>query len=272
MLPSLNGHGGGGDAMEPWQAALAKGDPDKAWDGFLDRYRPLILATIRRTLPAEADVFDVFADVCRALSADGLARLRRYDGGADRRARFSTWLVVVVRNQAIDWLRRSPRGRRPSAPSGLTSTQQEIFRYVFVEQRSHVEAYELLRAGQEPDLPFGAFLRELAETYRRVERSGPRGMLRYLPGPALLETQAAPNPEAAPIASEAGAWLTEALEALPADTRLALQLFVVEELPAAQVARAVGWPNAKTVYNRVYRAISVLRQALERHGIERDDL
>jgi len=258
--------------MEPWQAALAKGDADKAWDRFIDRYRPLILATIGRTLPAEADVFDVFADVCRALSADGLARLRRYDDGADRRARFSTWLVVVVRNQAIDWLRRSPQGRRPSAPPGLSSTQQEIFRYVFVEQRSHVEAYELLRAGREPDLTFGAFLRELTETYRQVERSGPRGMLRYLPGPAILEPQAAPNPEEAPIVAEAGAWLAEALEALPADTRLALQLFVVEELPAAQVARAVGWPNAKTVYNRVYRAISVLRRALERHGIERDDL
>ena len=40
---------------------------------------------------------------------------------------------------------------------------------------------------------------------------------------------------------------------LPADERLAVRLFVVEDLPAAEVARVVGWPNAKAVYNRVRR-------------------
>ena len=56
------------------------------------------------------------------------------------------------------------------------------------------------------------------------------------------------------------------------DERLAVQLFVVDEMPAAEVARTVGWRNAKAVYNRVYRALGTLGQGLERQGIRRGDL
>jgi DNA-directed RNA polymerase specialized sigma24 family protein len=56
------------------------------------------------------------------------------------------------------------------------------------------------------------------------------------------------------------------------DDRLAIQLFVVDDLPAADVARVLGFPSAKTVYNRVYRALADLRARLERAGISGVDL
>jgi len=56
------------------------------------------------------------------------------------------------------------------------------------------------------------------------------------------------------------------------EDRAAVELFVMEELPAADVARIVGLPNAKAVYNRVYRALAVLRSRLEAAGVRRDDL
>jgi DNA-directed RNA polymerase specialized sigma24 family protein len=62
------------------------------------------------------------------------------------------------------------------------------------------------------------------------------------------------------------------LQTLPPDDRLALQLYVVEELPAADVAQRLGWPNAKTVYNRVYRTLSRVRAILERAGLGPGDL
>jgi hypothetical protein len=34
----------------------------------------------------------------------------------------------------------------------------------------------------------------------------------------------------------------------------------------------LGFPNAKAVYNRVYRALDALRSELERAGIKREDL
>lgn len=63
----------------------------------------------------------------------------------------------------------------------------EIFRYVFAEGRSHVEAYELLNTGAPAPLSYGTFLRELAATYRAAEASGAKGVLRYLAPPPRLE-------------------------------------------------------------------------------------
>jgi DNA-directed RNA polymerase specialized sigma24 family protein len=54
--------------------------------------------------------------------------------------------------------------------------------------------------------------------------------------------------------------------------RLAVELFVVERMSAADVARTVGWPNSKAVYNRVYRALATLKARLESEGIGPGDL
>jgi len=74
------------------------------------------------------------------------------------------------------------------------------------------------------------------------------------------------------VASEQRVLLARALEALPADDRLAVQLYVVEEMPADQVARVLGYPNTKTVYNRVYRALGVIRSHLAQAGIRGLDM
>ncbi len=258
--------------MESWRLALEGGDAESAWDLFIDRYRRLIIATIRRVLDTQDDVADVFAEVCQRLSADDLKLLRRFTERADSRASLSTWLVVVVRNQTIDWMRKRSGRRRMTAPAMLSPLQREIFQHVFADQRSHAEAYEIMRGDDVAFMSFAAFLREVAQTYRLVDGTGARGVLRYLNAPPALEPLAVPPPQEALLASEASGRLADLLESLPADTRLALQLFVVEELPAAEVARAVGWQSAKAVYNRVYRALDKLRQALERQGIRPGDL
>src|SRR5207302_10172283 len=73
-------------------------------------------------------------------------------------------------------------------------------------------------------------------------------------------------------AAEQQAIIAAALETLPPGDRLAVQLYVVDEMPAEQVARALGYPSAKTVYNRVYRALAAIRARLERAGIKGKDL
>jgi RNA polymerase sigma factor (sigma-70 family) len=258
--------------VESWWVPLQEGDIDSAWDLFIDRYRRLIIATIRRTLDTREEIPDVFAHICHTLAADDLRVLRRYfESADDSRARFSTWLVVVVRNQTVDWMRMRSGRRRITVPPSLSPLQREIFQHVFAERRSHAEAFEVMRDGG-ADITFAAFLRELAETYRRVERSGGRGVLRHFPPAPSLDTQATPHPAAAVSIAEARSRLDAVLESLPADTRLAVELFVVDEMPAEQVAQTVGWQSAKDVYNRVYRALGRLRQALERQGMGRGDL
>ena len=66
--------------------------------------------------------------------------------------------------------------------------------------------------------------------------------------------------------------LEDAVRSLDTGDRRAVDLYVVDERPAATVATMLGLPNAKAVYNRVYRALGVLRERLEKAGIRRGDL
>jgi RNA polymerase sigma factor (sigma-70 family) len=254
--------------VERWQHELAAGRPQAAWDLLIERYRALILATIRRLVREHDDVMDVFSTVCEALHENDLARVRRFS--ADRGgARFSTWLVAVVRNLTVDWLRSTEGRRRGSAPAELSPLQREIYELVFLSRRTHVEAFEAIRARGRTTLTFRAFLRDLRETYKHAP-PWPTGQERRELDPLPPEVAVEPT-EVAELA-DLQLRMAGALESLPPSDRLAIELFVIEGLSAADVARTLNWPTAKTVYNRVYRALNALRAALERAGIGSEDL
>ena len=263
---------------EPWLEAFRAGDPDKAWDVFLGQYRALIFATIRHYTRDHDEMMDVFAEVCSAMQRDGLARLRKYWDRPTHTARFSTWLVTVLRRQVIDWGRQHAFPRRPRFHAPLSPLQQQIFELVFIQRRSHVEAYELLRATVEMRLSFAAFARELRATYLAIAASGRAPLAREIAGPMPLPVDEsrieADNDECADpaVLLDTRLHIVAALSSLKPDERLAVEMFVVHEMPAASIARALKWPNAKTVYNRVYRALGALRANLKRQGIGREDL
>lgn len=101
--------------MEDWAAELERGSPEAAWDLFLTRYRRLLFAAIRHYAQDYDDVMDVFTRVCETLREDDLRRLRVYAEQPEHRARFSTWLVTVVRHITIDWFRHRDGRHRLSA-------------------------------------------------------------------------------------------------------------------------------------------------------------
>ena len=261
--------------MEAWVAELQQGRFDAAWDLFLDRYRRLIFAAIRHYAQDYDDVMDIFARACEALREDGLRRLRTYTEQTEHRARFSTWLVTVVRHLAVDWFRHRDGRRRLSAVAeGLPPLRRSIFEHVFLNQRSHVEAYELIRAGEAPTLSFREFLAELRATYRAVTE-GRRGQVLRELGPAAdppETTSVEPAGLSATDAAEQGQVMERALGVLAPEDRLIVELFVLEALPAETVAKVLGLANAKAVYNRAYRALAVVREQLERAGVRREDL
>ena len=257
--------------MEGWAAELDQGRADAAWDLFLDRYRRLIFAAIRHYAQDYDDVMDVFARVCEALREDDLRRLRSYVTQRDHRARFSTWLVTVVRNLTVDWFRHRDGRRRLSAVAeALSPLRRRIFEHVFLDQCGHVEAYELIHARDAPALSFTEFLIELRATYRAVSDGRHGRLLADLGGSAPPDTD--PPGSSPSDTDDARAVLERALEGLDAADRAAVELYVVEELPAADVARILGLPNAKAAYNRVYRALAAMRARLAQVGIGRGDL
>jgi RNA polymerase sigma factor (sigma-70 family) len=256
--------------VEPWIRPLEGGDPETAWDLFIERYRRLIFGAIRHYTTEPDEVMEVFARVCEALREKDFARLRRCAAHVDPARPFSTWLVVVVHNLTIDWFRhRDGRPRLSALAASLPPLRRRIFEYVFLEQRSHIEAFELLRSRDNEKLSFGDFLEELRATYRSATARRNRALLAGLAPPP---PPAAPSPEAwehdPAVLAEQRAILEAALASLPPDDRLAIQLYVIEEMPAEKVASALGYPSAKTVYNRVYRALAVIRARLERAGIK----
>ena len=252
-------------------ARLRQGEADAAWDLFLARYRRLIFAAIRHYAEDYDDVMDLFARSCEALREDHLRRLRGYVAQTEHRARFSTWLVTVVRHLTVDWFRERDGRRRLSAvAAGLPALQRRIFELVFLDHRSHVEAFELLRSREAPSLSFREFQSELRATYRAVT-AGRRGhVLRELGMVPAMELEEDESPAPDPLVPREE--LDRALACLSAEERLAVELYVLEELPAEQVARIVGLRNAKAAYNLVYRALAAVRTRLEQAGVSREDL
>ena len=254
--------------VESWIAPLEAGDPEAAWDLFIERYRRLIFSAIRHYTTEPDEVMEVFAHACEVLRADNFARLRRCAAHVDPARPFSTWLVVVVHNQTIDWFRhRNGRPRLSAFATSLPPLRRLIFQYVFLERRSHVETYELLRS-REAELSFRDFLEELRATYRAATSARHGHLMNGLGvAPAPVSNAEASDDDPA-VRAEQRAVLDSALASLADEDRLVVQLYVVEEMPAEQVARALGCPNAKTVYNRVYRALATVRASLERAGIK----
>ncbi len=263
---------------EAWVTTLKAGDSDTAWNLFILEYRRLIFATIRHYTRDHDEVMDAFAEICGALRGDSLARLRKYWNQPTHTARFPTWLVTVVRHQVIDWMRQHAVRPRRRFHSPLPGLQQHIFEFVFIQHHSHVETYELMRASIEPTLTFGAFVRELRATYRAVDATTRGALALELAAPLPLSDSDTPintdvddTPDPA-VMLDTRLRIKTALNSLAPDDRFAVEMFVVYGMPAAAIARVLQWPNAKAVYNRVYRGLARLRASLTRQGIKREDL
>jgi len=98
---------------------------EAAWTGFLDSYSRLILYVARRSCSSTDAAMDRYAFVLAQLRADAYRRLRAYE--ADDRARFTTWLAVVVRRLCTD-LHRKTYGRAMGEPSGPRDVERETRR------------------------------------------------------------------------------------------------------------------------------------------------
>ena len=86
---------------------------EEAWQSFLSEHSRLILSVARKVCNDHDDAMDAYVHVLDALQANGWARLRSFSD--DGRARFTTWLVVVVRRLCIDH-RRAREGRTRKEP------------------------------------------------------------------------------------------------------------------------------------------------------------
>jgi RNA polymerase sigma factor (sigma-70 family) len=115
----------------PTDAALARllvastpAEQDAAWRDFVAAYSRLILHSARAVAREGDGAMDAYAFMLERLQADGFARLRAYR--EDSRAKFSTWLVVVLRRMAVDHRRQRVGREGAGEPSQTTQLRRRL--------------------------------------------------------------------------------------------------------------------------------------------------
>lgn len=99
------------------------------WHTFVDRYAGLIYSVVRRQLyiEDEDDIRTVFADILETLYRGKLEEFRG-------RSELSTWLIVVSRGKALDFLRRRDgRRRAPQGYDDLSEFDRDVLRLHYAE-------------------------------------------------------------------------------------------------------------------------------------------
>jgi RNA polymerase sigma-70 factor (ECF subfamily) len=167
-----------------------------------------------------------------------------------------------------DLLRRFVGGDQEAFEALFRQYQDEVFRWVvrIVRDRGLAEdatvdafwrAYRA-RARFDPARSFGAWMRRIATntalTHLEARKRRDRDVALDGREPAPARTP------------ERQGEIASAFAALPPRLRVAAVLALVEELPYADIADALGVPTG-TVKSRVFRAIRLLRQELARRGI-----
>jgi RNA polymerase sigma factor (sigma-70 family) len=94
---------------------------DGSWQAFLGAHSRILLHTARKFGGDYDSAMDRYAYVLEELQRDDYKRLRSYV--ADRRSKFSTWLVVVARRLCLDYERH-----RYGRPRGTTSAAADAER------------------------------------------------------------------------------------------------------------------------------------------------
>jgi len=203
-----------------------------SWSAFLGAYSRLILYIARKSCADRDAAMDRYAYALEQLRRDDFARLRAYE--VDDRARFSTWLAVVVRRLCTDFHRKR-YGRYASTEAG------------------------------EADLPADGAAKE-AELSRRTRRR-----LVDLVGEAVdieLLADHRGNPERLVRLRELTSALGQALHELESRDRLLLAMRFEDGHSARRIAEVMEYPSPFHVYRRLNKVLAGLREDLERRGID----
>ena len=254
-------------------------DADELWRVFLGDQASLILQVVHLFERDPDQVQDCFLFVCERLRRDDLRRIRRFRAAGS--ASFATWLRAVVRRLCIDWRRhRDGRYRPPRAIARLPDLDQEVFRCVHQRGLSENESFHSIKALW-PGLTRDQFADALARVRNCLSGRKLWGLLARHPH---LQSLSPVSPGADPAASEAGlvdprpdpereaelherlAALQDALEHLPARSRLLIRLRYGQELRLEEIARLTGLSGTSQVERQIHQALEVLRERMGARG------
>jgi RNA polymerase sigma factor (sigma-70 family) len=217
---------------------------------------------------------DCFLFVSEQLSQQQYRRLRRFK--PEGKARFETWLRVVVRNLCLDWHRKEfGRQRVFKAIASLPALDQDVFRSVYAQGISKEDCLLHLQA-RHPGLQ-GA---QIEESLERMQHTLTPRQLWLLSTRSLRmesfedergEDQEAPrqgtpdpglDPETSFALKEQSAALERALANLSKAELLMIRMRYDEGLKLVEIAGLLGLKDAQTADRRIREVLKKLRDEL----------
>lgn len=255
---------------------LFRDDPDRAWDAFIEQYTPTLLALIERAGVLNKDeAMDLYVRVCERLADRNCERLRNHD---PEKGTLSSWLVVVVRNVAVDWVRsRVGRRRLFGCIKELPAFEQRVFELYYWDDKMPTEIVGTLGSELRREVAIvevfdalGRIESVLTERHRTellsmATRARPAVPLDDPEGGVIDPPAPAADPEAAMGAQQINERFGAALAELPQEDAAIVRLKYVQGLTNAQIKKALHLKDLSE--ERVKAILDNLRAALTRSRI-----
>jgi RNA polymerase sigma factor (sigma-70 family) len=262
-----------------------------AWEEFLDGFAGVLFRVVALFADTYDERMDLFLYLCDRLREDGMRRVRAFQRRAEAPCRFSTYLTVVAKNLAVDFLRSKEGRYRPfSRVASLDETDRLLFEYHLRDGASMEETRSLLegRHGirlslEEASRRAGAvgatlsanqrwkLLARLASRRRTLSIDPVEEAALRDDRPALPLPGPGGDPEQPLREREARRILQEALAAVGPRQRLALTLRFRDSLSAQEVARTLA-VSASQAEALIRDAVAEVRRRLAHSGVDRKDL
>jgi RNA polymerase sigma factor (sigma-70 family) len=261
-----------------------------AWEAFLASFSDVIFRVVRLFADSYDDRMDLFLFACARLEEDGMRRVRSFRRRPEAPCRFSTWLAVVVKNVAVDYIRsRDGRFRPFRSVEAMEEADRLVFEYHVRDGRPLDEVRGLL-AGRHgirmtpSEVADRAARVEAALTpnqrWRLLARQGqarrpmsvdPVAEVAYEDELAVPLADARGGPEASLSAREADEAFERVMATLAPRKRLALALRYRDGLSGSDVAAFLGIGVGEA--DRLVReGIQEVRERLRRSGVGRPEL
>ena len=269
---------------------LYKRNPEDAWVTFLRDYHALLMAVIDKMTYDPDERMELYTYATEKLKQEHCKRLTGYFS-KPRKYNFETWIAVVVRNCCLDWLRKEKgRQRLAKCIDSLTSIEQTIFRYIYWNGYSYETVYELIKSRHGFRQSFAEMRRlvdHIAETLQKsTGRRTVEGRNRSLIPLPLDSTeidkivytnphhtlQEDNSPEEQVIHNDSAQFLKQAIDSLPSEQKLIIQLYFYRGLTLQEITRILKQKNLWRVHRKLRKAIKALHKKLKAHGIGPSDL
>ena len=280
-----------GTGREEEILARVKREGAGAWEEFLNGFAGVLFRVVALFAVTYDERMDLFLYLCDRLREDGMRRVRAFQRRAEAPCRFSTYLTVVAKNLAVDYLRSKEGRYRPfGRVASLDETDRLLFEYhlrdgaSMEETRSLLEGRHGIRLSLEEASRRAAAIGAILSANQRwkllarlasrrrtlsidpVEEAALRDDRPALPLPGLDG-----DPEQPLREKEARRILQEALASVEPRQRLALTLRFRDSLSAQEVARTLA-VSASQAEALIREAVAEIRRRLAHSGVDRKDL